>query len=141
MSGDCTGICTNDLCIHDNEVYGYRCEIKEGILVLHTEFIHPAKDAEFTDVVFSGVEVHRLWDVIRPQNMLDEIEVGEVNDIRDQVTDAKSLISQGAYLDLADHARCKLFHIRSSNGMKGWVAAQSAMLVKRSHRAADICMC
>lgn len=127
--------------IHDSDVYGYRSDCTAGILVLHTfnEYVPP--DGVYIDVIFRGVEVHRIEDVCRG-NILFDIFVEEMpKPTIGHRFDPSTEREYGEYLSVAIGKECKIFKIHTSCGLSGWVAAQSAELVKRSQRAADICLC
>jgi hypothetical protein len=129
--------------VHDNNIYAYSVSCDGRRIVLYTEY-HEQGQAEYTDVIFEGVDAHHFQDQLNGNIILD-IEDWPLDLFVDQ--NAKLFDERKKWgwpaVEYGDseqlkgqlrERRLKAFVLSSSYGMSGWVLATEMKFVERPTR-------
>lgn len=123
--------------IHDNFLLGYEVDATKRQITLKTEF---RERGEFTNVVFSGVEVYRfendsfgtiLSEIVEtdPQALLAEQWMSMEAGYRQSGWPGPWAASRESAKSYLAKTKARAFHVESSVGLSGWVLASSMQLV------------
>ena len=137
----------SEISVHDNLVYAQIVDHEHASIVLHTGF---PPEAEFTDVVFSGVVVHHFeQQTVGPENhvVLFDIEEEDPTTLLEQYSELLNrtknygwpVSGYSGMEDLvarltADGARC--YRVQGNTGIEGFVFAKEVSIARRSSKAA-----
>jgi len=138
-----------NISVHDNYISSYEVNCAGREITLRTEFNHPEKPTEYTNVIFRGVEGYQFLhdafgniilgiDELSVEKLLETYKTSIADAYRTSGapgTWAKDLISAPSVLNAQG---VKAFELTASFGMWGWILAKEVEYVAQPLPRADI---
>jgi hypothetical protein len=130
--------------VHDNQLVSYEVECERRVITLRTEYRQENKPAEFTNVVFEGVQAYHLEDDAFGNIIFDvaELPVGQfLGEYGAELSELQRMTGSPSWAkeltaapELMTDQGIKPFILSSSLGLSGWILAKELTFVRVASR-------